>query len=93
MIVLFLDIRAAFESVDRSTLYHRLLGNGVPEKYVSVLSSFKYFGSLITPSEGVGEELKSRTVKAEAAFENIQHLWHPMKSGFPSREVSQCRSS
>jgi hypothetical protein len=40
--VVFLDIRGAFDSVDRSTLWACLLRNGVPEKYVSVLKSLYY---------------------------------------------------
>ena len=36
-IVVFLDIRAAFDSVDREVLWCCLLRHGVPEKYVSIL--------------------------------------------------------
>ncbi|MBM6549315.1 reverse transcriptase family protein [Streptococcus dysgalactiae subsp. equisimilis] len=38
-IIVFLDIRAAFDSVDRSALWNCLLRNGVPEKYVSILKA------------------------------------------------------
>lgn len=34
---MFLDIRAFFDSADRSTLWQYLLRNGVSEKYASVL--------------------------------------------------------
>ncbi|CAH8606212.1 unnamed protein product, partial [Dicrocoelium dendriticum] len=34
-----LDIRAAFDPVDRTVLWHCLLRNGVPEKFVSILRS------------------------------------------------------
>ena len=36
-IIVFLDIRAAFDSIDRTALWNCLLRNGVPEKYVSIL--------------------------------------------------------
>ncbi|CAH8492285.1 unnamed protein product [Dicrocoelium dendriticum] len=36
-IVVFLDIRAAFDSVDRSALWNCLLKKGVPDKFVTIL--------------------------------------------------------
>ncbi|WP_432422665.1 reverse transcriptase domain-containing protein [Streptococcus dysgalactiae] len=38
-IVVFLDIRAAFDSVDRSALWNCLSRNGVPAKYISILKA------------------------------------------------------
>ena len=38
-VLLFLDIRAAFDSVDRNALWQCLCRFGVPEKYVSILEA------------------------------------------------------
>ena len=36
-IVIFLDLKAAFDSVDREALFHCMLTHGVPSKYVNIL--------------------------------------------------------
>nr|CAH8851112.1 unnamed protein product [Trichobilharzia regenti] len=38
-IVVFLDIRAAFDSLDRTVLWNCLLERGVPEKFVNILKT------------------------------------------------------
>jgi hypothetical protein len=38
-VIVFLDIRAAFDSVDRTVLWNCLMRNGVPEKYINILKS------------------------------------------------------
>jgi hypothetical protein len=38
-IVVFLDIKAAFDAVDRNALWHCLLRNGVPTKFVNILKA------------------------------------------------------
>jgi len=38
-ITVFLDIRAAFDSIDRSTLWNCLLKYGVPDKYIRILKA------------------------------------------------------
>ena len=92
-IVVFLDIRAAFDSIDRSALWNCLLRNGVPEKYVTILRELyshtsgrvRAYGQLSSPfavSSGVRQGCPISPFLFNFAIDDVlQRALHGLEDG------------